>query len=183
MTNINTACVYCASRMGNNPNFEKAAKEFGKILAENNITMVYGGSVVGLMGATANSVLENGGKVIGIIPEIIEKQGETKHEGLTEQYCVKDMHERKKMMADKSDAFIILPGGFGTMDETFEILTWKTINIHNKPIIFVNIDGFYDPLLKLIDHFVENGVTGEGYRDAFVIVDRVEDVMTKIKEM
>jgi len=178
---INSVCIYCASRMGNNPNFEKSSKKLGKLLAENNVTMVYGGSVVGLMGTIADATLDNNGKVIGIIPEVIEKQGERRHDRLTEQYRVKDMHSRKKMMADKSDAFVIMPGGFGTMDETFEILTWKVIGIHDKPVVVVNIDGFYEPFLKLVDHIIEQGVAPASYRDSFVVVDSVEKVLPALE--
>ena len=179
---IKTVCVYCASREGNNPEFLNSSKKLGKILAESEITLIYGGSIVGLMGTVADSVLENGGKVIGIIPEVIEKQGEIRHQNLTEQHRVGDMHERKKLMADKSDAFIAMPGGFGTMDETFEIITWKVIGLHNKPIVFVNVDGFYDPVIKLINHFVENGVVPEFQKNAFRVVNSVEEALPALEE-
>jgi uncharacterized protein (TIGR00730 family) len=143
---ITSLAVFCGSKAGNNPLFEAHAKTLGHILAENNITLIYGGGNKGIMGAVANAVLEKNGKVIGIIPQLLTDL-EHSHKGITELFVVGDMHIRKKMLYEKCDAAIILPGGFGTLDELFEMLTWNQLNIHNKKILILNSGGFYDHLL------------------------------------
>jgi uncharacterized protein (TIGR00730 family) len=143
---IKSIVVFCGSKSGNNSLFEAHAKSLGEILAEKNITLIYGAGNKGLMGAVANAALENNGKVIGIIPAILKEQ-EHMHVALTETFVVDDMHVRKKMLYEKCDAAIILPGGYGTLDELFEMLTWNTLKIHNKKIFFLNSDGFYDHLI------------------------------------
>jgi uncharacterized protein (TIGR00730 family) len=143
---ITSLAVFCGSKSGNNPLFENHAKQLGYILAKKNITLIYGGGNKGIMGAVANAVLEKGGKVIGIIPQILT-EWEAHHTGITELIIVENMHIRKKMLYEKCDAAIILPGGFGTLDELFEMLTWNQLNIHNKQIFILNTSGFYDHLL------------------------------------
>ncbi len=143
---IKSLAVFCGSKTGNNPLFEAHAKKLGYILADKNITLIYGGGNKGIMGAVANAVLENNGKVIGIIPQVLT-EWEAHHNGITELIIVDSMHTRKKMLYEKCDAAIILPGGFGTLDELFEMLTWNQLNIHNKKIFVLNTAGFYDHLL------------------------------------
>ncbi len=167
-------------RDGAKPVFKEIATKIGEKLAEENIALVYGGASLGLMGATANAVLKNKGKVIGIMPEVLVEQ-EAAHTGLTEQHLVTDMHTRKKMMAEKSDAFLTIPGGFGTLDETFEILTWKYLGLHNKPIIILNIEGFYTPLINMIDHLIENGTVNQKQKDSFTVVNTVEEIIPAIQ--
>jgi len=150
---INSICVYCASGDGSRDSAITAARALGKILAENGIRLVYGGGSKGLMGFIAQSVLDNGGEVLGFIPEwLIVKEGRL--EGAT-QISVKDMHERKQRMFEAADAFIALPGGIGTLEELVEQLTWKQLGRHKKPIVLFDIDGFWDPLLALLDNMSE----------------------------
>lgn len=151
-----TICIYCGSSPGTNPNILSAAKEFGKKLAEREIGLVYGGSSLGVMGTLANSVIENGGRVTGVIPGNLFSK-EVAHTGITELITVADMHERKSRMADLADAFVAMPGGFGTMEELFEIITWNQIGIIQKPITLLNIDGYYDPLLLMIEKASQTG--------------------------
>jgi uncharacterized protein (TIGR00730 family) len=143
---IKSLAVFCGSKNGNNPLFVTHAKQLGYILAEKNITLIYGGGNKGIMGTVANAVLEKKGKVTGIIPQLLTDR-EHSHHGITELIVVEDMHIRKKMLYEKCDAAIILPGGFGTLDEFFEMLTWNQLNIHNKKIFVLNSAGFYDHLL------------------------------------
>ncbi|MGC4102693.1 LOG family protein [Ferruginibacter sp.] len=143
---ITSLAVFCGSKSGNNPLFEAHAKTLGHILAEKNITLIYGGGNKGIMGAVANAVLEKGGKVTGIIPQLLTDR-EHSHQGITELIVVDNMHVRKRMLYEKCDAAVILPGGFGTLDELFEMLTWNQLSIHNKEIYVLNTAGFYDHLL------------------------------------
>lgn len=143
---IKAIAVFCGSKTGNNPVFEKHTKQLGYLLAEKNISIIYGGGNKGLMAAVANAALEKNGKVIGIIPQVL-KDWEHQHNGLTELHIVETMHTRKQMLYEKCDAAIILPGGYGTLDEVFEMLTWNQLSIHNKKIFFLNSDGFYDHLV------------------------------------
>ena len=142
---LQTVCVYCGASTRVSPHYLEAATAVGTALGENALNVVYGGGRAGLMGAVADAALQAGGKVIGIIPQHLQDR-EEKHDDLTELHVVASMHERKQLMVMKSDAFVILPGGYGTLDEAFEILTWKQLGLHNKPILFVNISGFWSPL-------------------------------------
>jgi uncharacterized protein (TIGR00730 family) len=146
---VQSIAVFCGSKTGNNPIFEAHTKALGALLAAKNATVVYGGGNKGLMAAVANAALENGGKVIGIIPELLKAQ-EHVHNNLTELHVVENMHIRKKMLYEKCDAAIILPGGYGTLDEVFEMLTWNQLNIHSKKIFFLNSGGFYTHLIAHI---------------------------------
>jgi uncharacterized protein (TIGR00730 family) len=148
--------IFCGSKSGNNPLFEQHTAELGHILAENNITIVYGGGNKGLMAAVANAALDKNGKVIGIIPRVL-RDSEHQHEGLTELHIVETMHHRKEMLYEKCDAAIILPGGYGTLDEVFEILTWNQLRIHSKKIFFLNSGGFYDHLIAHIQKMQQEG--------------------------
>ena len=147
-------CVFCGSSAGTRPQYRKCAEELGAEFARRNIGLVYGGGNVGLMGAIADAVLESGGEAIGVIPEYLMTR-EIGHKQLTKLHIVHSMHERKALMADLSDAFIALPGGFGTFEEFFEVLTWSQLGLHLKPCGIVNVLNYYSPLLAMLDHAVE----------------------------
>ena len=151
---IGSACVFCGSSAGSKPAFLGAAIALGKVLAEHKIRLVYGGGRVGLMGAIADSVLNNGGEVIGVIPQHLVAR-EVAHPGLSDLRIVQSMHERKAMMAELSDAFVALPGGLGTLEEFFEVWTWGQLGLHRKPYGLLNVNGFYDPLIQFIDQLVD----------------------------
>ena len=153
---IRSVCIYCGSSAGNKEIYQQTAKAVGEFLAKENLTMVYGGGDVGLMGMTANSCLESGGKVIGVIPEKLQKL-EVGHNKLSELFVVEDMHSRKAKMAELADAFIALPGGFGTLEELFEVTTWSQLNYHLKPVGLLNVDGYYDHLIRFVEHAVSEG--------------------------
>ena len=149
-------CVFCGSADGFSPAYLEMAGHLGKIMAQNNIALVYGGASIGVMGAIADAVLAHGGVVIGVIPKTLVDY-EIAHSGLTELHITEDMHQRKKVMYDKSDAFLSLPGGMGTLDEMFEILTWSQLKLHNKRCFIYNFKGFYDALLSYLDHSHKEG--------------------------
>ena len=177
---IRTACIYCGSARGNDPHYTEVTIALGHAMAENAIRLVYGGGRVGLMGVIADSVMEAGGEVVGIIPEHIHER-ELQHTGLTELMVVDTMHTRKRLMADRSQAFVVIPGGFGTLDECFEIITWKQLELHDCPIIFLNVDGFWDKLIALVDHQTQAGFIGEANRRRmFTVASTVEEVIAAI---
>jgi uncharacterized protein (TIGR00730 family) len=149
-------CIFCGSASGNSPKYIEQAENVGRILVSRGIGLVYGGATVGVMGAVANSVLAGGGEVLGVIPKNLVEY-EVAHYKVTKLHIVGSMHERKKMMYDLSDAFLILPGGMGTLDEMFEILTWSQLKLHNKPIYLLNEFGFYDSLLSYVRHSHDEG--------------------------
>ncbi|MET1022666.1 MAG: TIGR00730 family Rossman fold protein [Pseudoxanthomonas sp.] len=151
---MKTVCVYCGSNAGSKPIYTQRAAELGKRLAADGLRLVYGGGNVGLMGTVANAVLEAGGQVTGVIPQQLA-DWEVAHRGLTELEIVGSMHERKMRMFELADGFVTLPGGFGTMEEIFEMLTWRQLGIGNKPCAFLDMDGFYAPLIGMIDRMVE----------------------------
>jgi uncharacterized protein (TIGR00730 family) len=178
---IRTVCVYCGSGPGTNPSFVEAAIAFGKTLAENGIGLVYGGGSIGLMGAVATSVLDHGGKVTGIIPEFLTSR-ENALKRAQEMIVTGNMHERKQMMFDRSDAFVALPGGIGTLEELVEQLTWAQLGRHNKPILMANIDGFWDPLLALIDHMRATKFIRPGLAVRLLTASKVGDILPKLQE-
>lgn len=153
MPDLKSICVFCGSNFGSHPDYGAAAESLGKLLANRGISLVYGGGKVGLMGRIADAVLVAGGKVTGVIPQALLLK-EIGHEGLTELKIVNSMHERKALMADLADGFIALPGGFGTLDEFCEVLTWAQLGIHHKPCGVLNVNRYYDNLLQLLDHAV-----------------------------
>ena len=154
MSEIKAVCVYCGSSGQVDPRYREAATRLGRGLAGRGITMVYGGGRIGLMGLAADACLTAGGAVIGIIPEFLQ-QREVDHPGVKQLIVVGSMHERKQRMTDLADAFVILPGGLGTLDEFFEILTWKQLGLHSKPIILLDAAGYWQKLIELLDHLVE----------------------------
>lgn len=174
---MQSVCIYCGSSTGNRPEYRETAISTGKLLAERGITLVYGGGRVGLMGIVADAALQAGGKVIGVIPNALSSD-EIAHSGLTELHVVRNMHERKAQMADLSDAFIALPGGLGTLDELFEIWTWRQLKMHQKPIGLVNVAGFFDPLLEYLNNAVVSGFVKAKHREILQVADHVEDLLS-----
>lgn len=180
MSMIRSICVYCGSSPGNDPVFVEAARKFGQILAQNGITLVYGGGSRGLMGALALSVHEHGGRVIGVIPEFL-KVRERMFTGAQEIVVTHDMHERKRMMFERADAFVALPGGIGTLEELVEQLTWSQLGRHRKPILVANINGFWEPLVELLEHMKRSGFIHSDLMFDYAVVDRIEDIVPAIK--
>jgi uncharacterized protein (TIGR00730 family) len=180
MSKINAICVYCGSSPGSDPAFAAAARSFGKILAENGIRLVYGGGSIGLMGALASSVIDNGGAATGIIPEFLTAK-ERPRRLAQEQIVTIDMHQRKRTMFDRADAFVALPGGIGTLEELVEQMTWAQLGRHKKPILIANINGFWDPLLSLLSHMRMLGLVPPPAKGVeLLVVDRVEDILPKL---
>lgn len=165
---LNSIAVFCGSKSGVDSLFAQHAYTLGKIMGERGIKLVYGGGNKGLMGAVANAVMENGGEVIGVIPKLL-LEWEHQHEGITDLRVVEDMHVRKKMLYELCDAAIILPGGNGTLDELFEMLTWNTLNIHNKKIILLNSAGFYDHLIVHIEMMSSQGFLYNDWRERLIV--------------
>jgi hypothetical protein len=176
MTSIRSICVYCGSRSGNGDSYAAIARDFGHILASHHITLVYGGGSVGLMGIMARAAKEHGGRVIGVIPRHLD-QIEIKQTGLDELYVVDDMHSRKRKMFDLSDAFVALPGAIGTLDETIEVITWRQLGLHDKPILLVNENNYWDPFLELLQHIKSEGFGHSGLNDLFEVVGSIHDVL------
>ena len=179
---IKSLCVYCGSRMGNKPTYAKLAKEMGEIMAKEDINLVYGGGSIGLMGIIADSVIDNGGKVFGFIPEHLDIV-EVSYTRATKMTVVPNMHVRKFSMFAEADAFLVLPGGLGSLDEYFEIITWAQLGLHNKPIILLNQDNYWQPLLNLLDHVVEEGFADASTYDLFAIVDDIHDVLPLCRKL
>lgn len=174
-------CVYCGSSSGKDQVYTEKAREVGNLLVSNNYGLVYGGANIGIMGTVANTVIENGGDVVGIIPEQIADL-EIAHDQLTELKVVTGMHERKALMADRADAFIALPGGFGTMDELFEILTWSQLGIHSKPCGLLNVNGYFDDLQKFIEHAHQSGFIRAEHRERLNISSEPAALLNRFSE-
>jgi uncharacterized protein (TIGR00730 family) len=180
MSTIKTVCVYCGSGPGTNPHFVEAAIALGKALAENGIRLVYGGGSIGLMGAVATSVLDHGGSVTGIIPDFLT----TRENALTriqELIVTPDMHERKRLMFERSDAFVALPGGIGTLEELVEQLTWQQLGRHSKPILLANIDDFWEPLLALFTHMRATEFIRPTLAVEILKAERVDDILPRLR--
>ena len=180
MSKIKTVCVYCGSGPGTNPHFIEAAKAFGKVLAESGIRLVYGGGSLGIMGAVASSVLDHGGMVTGIIPDFL-KLRENALKRVQEMIVTPDMHERKRQMFERSDAFVALPGGIGTLEELVEQLTWQQLGRHTKPVLLANIDGFWEPLFALLTHMRETEFIRQGLSVEILKAERVEDILPRLQ--
>lgn len=172
--------VFCASSFGTEKIYEEQAIALGKTLAEQNIELVYGGANVGLMGAVADGALNAGGKVIGVLPNFLRSK-EIAHQNLTELILVESMHERKTKMNDLCDGVIALPGGFGTLEELFEMLTWAQLGLHKKPIAILNVDGFYDSLIELLKTMTGKGLLKEVNREMLLISDNIDDLLHQMK--
>jgi uncharacterized protein (TIGR00730 family) len=173
--------VYCGSSLGFNEIYKNTAIQAGKTLADKDKTLVYGAGSVGIMGTIADAVLANKGKVIGVIPSFMEKW-EVQHTGLTETHVVETMHERKQLMAKISDGVVALPGGWGTLDELFEILTWKQLSLHQMPVGLLNVNGFFDPLIQMMAKMVEEGFLKQVNLDMLFIDDNFESLLNRMEQ-
>ena len=181
MSTIKSICVYCASGPGNNPAFMEAATQLGRILAHNGIRLVYGGGSVGLMGALAEAVLDHGGTVTGVIPDFLVNR-EHMLVRVQERIITPDMHERKRVMFERADAFVALPGGVGTLEELVEQLTWAQLGRHKKPILILNSAGFWDPLCTLIEQMEALDFIRAGMTVNLLVAERVEEILPKLFE-
>jgi uncharacterized protein (TIGR00730 family) len=182
MANINSLCVYCGSSDRGRPAHHDAALRLGRIMAKADIRLVYGGGRIGMMGRIADAVMEGGGEVVGIIPQFLE-QVEVGHSGVTRLIVTDNMHERKQKMAEMSDAFLIMPGGLGTLEETFEILTWKQLGLHQKPVVIADIGGYWRHLTDLIDHMIDESYAKPENRDLYQVIDNVEELLPVLAAM
>jgi uncharacterized protein (TIGR00730 family) len=172
--------IYCGSSTGHNEIYKTTAKKVGETLANQGLSLVYGAGSVGLMGTVADAVLANGGEVIGVIPSFMEPW-EVQHKGLTECIVTETMHTRKQIMAEKADAVIALPGGWGTLDELFEILTWRQLGLHQMPIGILNTNGFYDDLLVMLKKMVSEGFVKEINLEMLIVDDDIESLLDKLR--
>ena len=174
-------CVFCGSSTGFDPVHREVATQFGRLLVGEGLELVYGAGSVGLMGAIADAVLQAGGHVIGVIPRFLATR-ELLHEGLADVRLTQTMHERKALMSELSDAFVALPGGLGTFEELFEVLTWAQLGLHNKPIGLLNIAGYFDPLVALVDRAITDGFCREVHRRLFVVDDQPNRLLNRLRE-
>ena len=180
MSKIKEICVYCGSSPGTDPAFVKTARDFGRILAENKVRLVYGGGSIGLMGAVATSTLDHGGTVTGIIPDFLTAR-ENVLTRVQELIVTPDMHERKRLMFERSDAFVALPGGIGTLEELVEQLTWQQLGRHTKPVLLANIDGFWEPLFALLAHMRATQFIRPTLAVDILKAERVEDILPRLR--
>lgn len=181
MSKIRSVCVYCGSRVGGRQAYGDVAASLGQGLAARGMRVVYGGGRVGLMGVLADAALAAGGEVVGVIPEHLFRV-EVGHEQLSELHVVANMHERKHKMFELSDAFVVLPGGIGTLDETFEIVTWKQLKLHDRPILLLNQDRYWQPFLDLVDQIVGQDFAAPAIRDLFGVVDGLDGLFAALAE-
>ena len=172
---IANVAVFCAANDGASPLYKAAAEEFGRALAQRGLGLIYGGAKVGLMRAVAEASLAAGGYVVGVIPEVLVDL-EVAHQGLSELHVTSTMHTRKELIGKRSDAFVALPGGFGTFEELFEVLAWQTLKLHAKPIVLLNTNSFYTPLLAFLDHCLAEGMITRKKRDIVLVAESVEEV-------
>jgi len=180
MTGVKRVCVYCGSSGRVAEALRDAATRTGRLLAQSGMELIYGGGHIGLMGLTADAALAAGGRVTGIIPDFLHGR-ELAHTQVTELVVVGSMHERKQRMFERSDAFVILPGGLGTLDEAFECMTWKQLRLHDKPIVIVDVEGYWQPLLKLLDHAIATGFAPAEVRDGLTVVATPEELIAALK--
>jgi uncharacterized protein (TIGR00730 family) len=178
---IQALCVFCGSSSGRNPVYQQTAERLGELLAKRDISLIYGGGKVGLMGVLADTCLAKGGRVVGVIPQILVDK-EVAHAGLTQLHVVSSMHQRKALMADLADAFLALPGGFGTWEEFFEVLTWSQLELQRKACALLNVEGYYDPLLALADRAVRDGFLRSANRDLIVADTDLERILQRVSE-
>lgn len=179
MSKLKSVCVYCGASPGVRKSYTAAAEKMGQLSAQKGIRLIYGGGNVGLMGTIATSALDIGGEVIGVIPQSLIDR-EWAHLGLTELKVVQTMHERKAMMEQLSDAFVAIPGGFGTLDELFEIITWAQLQFHSKPIGLLNVDGYFDPLIAFMDQAVREGFVRAEHREMIVIDTDADNLLSRL---
>ena len=181
-TNQHLIALYCGSRFGNNPIYRQTAIELAQGIAEYGFGIVYGGASIGLMGQVADTVIEHAGEVVGVIPEFMLDY-EIANNDLTELHIVKNMHERKAMMAERASAFVALPGGFGTFEEILEIATWGQLNQHQKPMMLYNVNGFYDHMIAQLDHAVAEGFIPPQHRAKLIVCHHAEEIYNAIKNL
>jgi uncharacterized protein (TIGR00730 family) len=179
---IRSICVYCGSQPGRDSSYMEAGRTLGKSIASHGLRLVYGGGMRGIMGSVASGVMSSGGKVLGIIPEFLMDKEASKHElqSLTDVVVTADMHQRKHRMFEEADAFVTLPGGIGTLEEIVEIMTWGQLGRHRKPMVFANINGFWNPMLSLIQHMRDEGFIHTAHLVQPIVVDRAEDIVPAI---
>jgi uncharacterized protein (TIGR00730 family) len=177
---LHSLCVYCGSGEGEHPEYRAAAKALGTLIGENGMRLVYGGGSIGLMGIVAQAAIDHGAEVTGIIPEFLVRK-ERMLEAVKDLRITRDMHERKRIMFEQSDAFIALPGGIGTLEEVIEMMTWSQLGQHNKPVLLANIAGFWDPLLVLLDHMKEQHFLRPGLMAHYLVVDSVEAILPALE--
>jgi len=178
---LKRVCVFCGSSFGARPAYKEAAQRLGKALAARGIGLVFGGGCIGLMGAVADAVLAGGGEAIGVIPDSLMRR-EIGHRGVTKLHVVQTMHERKALMADLSDAFIALPGGYGTLEEFFEVVTWSQLGIQQKPCGLLNVEGYWDGLLKVLDHTVDEGFVRPENSQLVLVAQNPETMLNRLAE-
>ena len=176
---LRSVCVYCGSKVGRDPHFAAHAERLGELLAAAKIRLVYGGGSVGLMGILARATLRHGGEVVGIIPEHLDHV-EITQKGLSELHVVPNMHSRKRLMFDHSDAFVSLPGSVGTLDETIEVITWRQLKLHDKPVVLVTDGGYWTPFLDFIDHIIREDFASPATTQLYTVVDTVEEVLSAL---
>lgn len=181
MTILRRLCVFCGSKVGTDDRYRAAATEFGQLLVREGIGLVYGGGSVGLMGVIADAVLGEGGEVIGVIPESLATE-ELLHPRVTDMRVVPSMHARKALMAELSDGFVAMPGGFGTFEEFFEVVTWSQLGLHRKLTGLLNVGGYYDPLVRLVDHAVQEGFIKPKHRGLLVIEERPDVLLSRLAQ-
>jgi uncharacterized protein (TIGR00730 family) len=178
---LRSLCVFCGSAAGHPPQFAEAARATGALLAQRGVALVYGGGHVGLMGALADAALAGGARVTGVIPQPLMRP-EVAHLGLTELIVVESMHQRKQLMADRADAFLVLPGGYGTMDETFEMVTWLQLGLQHKPIAAVNVGGYFDGLIRWIHHSVDTGFVRPAQGNLLMVEATPEAALARLEQ-
>jgi uncharacterized protein (TIGR00730 family) len=181
MTSIKSVCVYCGSSNGVDPKFLEAATALGRLMGEAGLKLIYGGGRVGLMGRVADGVLAAGGSVVGIIPRHLHDR-EVAHPGVSELLIVETMHERKQLMAEQADAFVVLPGGYGTLDEMFEIITWRQLGLHDKPLVLADLFGYWAPLARLLDTIIDTGFAQPDCRQLYRTVTSVAEILPALDE-
>ena len=180
MAKIASLCVFCGSKTGAAPGHRGAAEDLGRLIAARGIRLIYGGGRIGLMGVVAGAVLAQGGKVTGVIPQFL-KDLEVENRDVSELVVTQSMHERKQRMFALSDAFVCLPGGLGTLDETIEMVTWKQLRLHDKPIVILNVNGYWKELIQLVGAAIQGGFAHPAVRELFTVVSRVEDVFAALE--
>ena len=181
MASIKSVCVYCGSSNRIDPKFLDAATELGRLMGEAGLKLIYGGGRIGLMGRVADGVLATGGNVVGIIPRHLHDR-EVAHPGVSELLVVDTMHERKQLMAEQADAFVVLPGGYGTLDEMFEIITWRQLGLHDKPLVLADLFGYWAPLAQLLDTIIDTGFAQPECRQLYRTVTSVAEILPALGE-
>jgi len=179
MTQLSSICVYCGSSAGDDPIYAESAERLGSAMGEAGLGLVYGGGAIGLMGITARSVMASGGHVTGIIPQFLRER-EVMLETAHELVVTEDMHERKRIMFERADAFVALPGGIGTLEELVEMMTWAQLGQHKKPVLIANINGFWDPLIALLRHMADAGFIRNGFEVSYLVANTAEEIVPKL---